>query len=180
LVRPTAVRVLPGQAILFAGIAYNALGVLIDVETFAWLERILVLCFYIASADIDCVSSSAPMRRWRSSWRPAFASKYHLPPNFTNGTGKGQSSSPTRRNARLPSLDLRRRFSFGGLCSEGGSTLTVLRVFTRENDIVTIGSENHFQSLHVKLLSCVDKFIGSLLGSVEHLCVHAGGYGRGF
>jgi len=28
---------------------------LIDVETFAWLERILVLCFYIASADIDCV-----------------------------------------------------------------------------------------------------------------------------
>jgi len=60
-------------------------------------------------------------------------------------------------------------FLFAGLCSEVGSTLTVLRVFTRENDIVTIGSENLFQSVHVKLLSCVDKFISSLLGSVEHL-----------
>src|SRR2546429_6910292 len=53
-------------------------------------------------------------------------------------------------------------------------------LFTRENDIVTIGSENHFQNVYVKLLSCVDKFISSLLGSVEHLCVHARGYGRGF
>jgi len=51
----------------------------------------------------------------------------------------------------FPSLDLWTRFSFCGLCSEVGSTLTVLRVFTRENDIVTIGSENLFQSVHVKL-----------------------------
>src|SRR5215472_6262373 len=42
------------------------------------------------------------MRRWRSSSRPAFPSKNHLSPFFTIGTGNGQSSSPTRRNALFP------------------------------------------------------------------------------
>src|SRR5690348_6803404 len=52
---PTAIRVLPTQAILPAGVAYNALGVLIYIEAFAGLERILVLRVHIASADINSV-----------------------------------------------------------------------------------------------------------------------------
>src|SRR5690348_15731548 len=53
--------------------------------------------------------------------------------------------------------------------------LTVLRVFTGENDIVTIGPENLLQGFNVKFPGRVDKFISCLLGSVEHLCAHASG-----
>ena len=49
-------------------------------------------------------SSFAPMRRYSSSCRPALLSKNHFPPLFTSGTGKGQSSFPTSRNARVPAL----------------------------------------------------------------------------
>jgi len=70
------------------------------------------------------------------------------------------------------------RFSFSGLCSEVGSTLTVLRVFTRENDSSSSGPKS-LPNVHVKL-SARRQFISSLLGSVEHLCAHASGYGRGF
>src|SRR6516225_3354564 len=49
-------------------------------------------------------SSLLPIRRYRSSWRPAFASKCHLSPAFTIGTGNGQSSLPTNRTARFAVL----------------------------------------------------------------------------
>ena len=52
---PTTVRVLPSQAILLAGGAYDSLGVLVDVEAFTRLERIRVLRFYVTSADINRV-----------------------------------------------------------------------------------------------------------------------------
>ena len=42
-----------------------------------------------------------PIRRARSSWRPALASNDHLSFFLTIGTGKGQSSLPRSRNARL-------------------------------------------------------------------------------
>src|SRR5262249_38635409 len=42
------------------------------------------------------------MRRYKSSCLPALPSKDHFPALFTNGTGKGQSSLPTSRNARVP------------------------------------------------------------------------------
>src|SRR5882724_11441563 len=57
---PATVRVLPCQAILFAGSAYNALGVLVCIVSFALLECVFVLRFYVAAADINSVKLIAP------------------------------------------------------------------------------------------------------------------------
>src|SRR5215471_17933807 len=47
-------------------------------------------------------SSLAPILRYRSSCRPAFASNDHLAPFFTMGTGNGQFPLPTMTKARFP------------------------------------------------------------------------------
>jgi len=49
-------------------------------------------------------SSLEPMRRKRTSWRPALVSKIHFPALFTSGIGSGQSSLPTEMMARLEFL----------------------------------------------------------------------------
>src|SRR5262245_11488153 len=52
---PTTVRVLPCQTILFAWSAYNALSVLIRLVAIALLKCIFVLCFHVATANINSV-----------------------------------------------------------------------------------------------------------------------------
>src|ERR1700758_4120437 len=52
---PTAVWVLPCQAVLFAGSAYNALGVLVHVIAFALLQCVFMLCFQ-ARTEVDKVN----------------------------------------------------------------------------------------------------------------------------
>ena len=84
-------------------------------------------------------SSLAPMRRYRSSCRPALLSKNHFPPLFTSGTGKGQSSLPTRRNARLRVLGVHGdALLFAGLSGEISGVLPVLREFAAEYNVIAV------------------------------------------
>src|SRR5690242_16142518 len=168
---PTAILVLPAQAILFAGVADNALGVLVYVEAFAWLERILVLRVHIPSTDIDCVqlvSANAAMEEFL----PAGSGiEVPLVPRLHERHRKRPVLVAHEQESPVPLLWVHANvFLFASFCSEISSSLTVLRVFTRENNVVAIRSEDFFKSVHVKLLGRFDKFIGSLLRSVEHLC----------
>src|SRR3974390_536663 len=57
------------------------------------------------------------MRRYRSSCLPAFPSNRHLSFFFTRGTGNGQSSSPTNKNARFPVFGSTETLSFSRACA---------------------------------------------------------------
>jgi len=83
--------------------ADDALGVLVHVVTIALLKGVFVLRVYITVADIygvQFIGTNSTIEHFR---RPALASKNHLSPNFTSGTGKGQSSLPTREKRAVPS-----------------------------------------------------------------------------
>jgi len=122
------------------------------------------------------------MRRWRSSWRRVpFIELNHLPSQLHQRYREGPSSSPTRRNARLPffgSMD--NAFVLRALCTSrkhaDGPAVIHLRERYRHHR-----ARKSLPSVHVQLLSCVDKFSAACLGSVEHFAFHPrpSGYCRG-
>jgi len=78
----------------------------------------------------------------------------------------------------LPSLESMDTLFFLRASERSGMHATVLRVFT-ERRYRHHRAENLFQSVHVKLLSCGDKVISSLLRSVDIFAFTPAGYGRG-
>src|SRR6516225_8720399 len=52
---PAAVRVLPGQTILFARSTHDALGILVHLIAITFPECVFLLRFYVAPADLDRV-----------------------------------------------------------------------------------------------------------------------------
>jgi hypothetical protein len=66
------------------------------------LDGIFVLRLRVSVAYFNRVEFIGPDAMNKRSCRPAFLSKNHFSPLFTNGMGNGHSSLPTKRKARLP------------------------------------------------------------------------------
>ena len=127
-----------------------------------------MLRFHVAVAD----ARSRPVRLRRCGGRAIPACRLSRRktisrPVCTSGTGNGQSSSPTRRNARSPSSGPRKRSSFSGLGGEIRRMLPVLRCLASEDDVVAVGTEDRGERRHVKLLGRIDQRVGGLLRSIE-------------
>jgi len=88
--------------------------------------------------------------------RPALASKNHLSPNFTSGTGKGQSSLPTRRNARFPRLGSTETLFFRRLRRRNHWLSAGLELSPRKYNVLAIRAKNLHESNLVESLGCVD------------------------
>ena len=118
-------------------------------------------------------SSLAPMRRYRSSCLPALLSKNHLPAQRVSGTGNGQSSSPTSRNARAPVFGIdRNALLLARLGGEIRGVFPVLRHLAAHDDIVPVWAEDLSQGSHVETGGRLDQRVGRLLRGIEHL--HSG------
>src|SRR5262245_6338326 len=150
---PTTVGILPGQTILFAWSAYNALGVLIRTVAIALLKCIFVLCFHVATANIDSVqliASDASVEEFLTASlgikRP-FGTPLHdwhrERPIFIADEEEGAVPFSRIHGDTL---------LFSSLCCEVRSSPPVLWVFTGKNDVLAIRTENFLERALVKLL----------------------------
>src|SRR6516164_9714009 len=171
---PTTVCVLPSQPILFPGGAYNALGVLVHRVAFAWLQCIFNLRFDVAVADVNGIQFIAADATVEQLLAACFGIEIPFATQLYQWGGEWPVFIAHQKKRPVPGLWIgSNAFLFTGLRSEVGGSLTVLRVLTRENDIVAIRTENFFERAYVKLLGRINKCIGSLLRSLERSRTYA-------
>src|SRR6266850_281587 len=148
---------MPGQAILFARGAHNALGVLVHFVTFVPLESIFVLRFHVTAANVNGVqfiAADAPVEELLAA---GFSIEVPLAAQFYERHGKGPvlvAHEEVCTNA-LPWIG-GNALLFARFRSEVRGSLAVLRVFTGKKDIVATRTENLFENALIEFLGRIN------------------------
>src|SRR5712664_2817153 len=148
---------MPGQAILFARGAHNALGVLVHLVTFVLLERIFVLRFHVAAANVNGVqfiATDAPVEELLAA---GFSIEVPLASQFYERHGKGPVLVAHEEECPNALLWIDgNAFLLARFGSEVRGALTVLRVFTGKKDIVATRTKNLFENALIEFLGRIN------------------------
>src|SRR5262249_673387 len=146
------------------GSTNDALGVLIHIIAFAWLEGILVLCFHVAAADVDDVQFVGADAAIEEFLAAGFGVK--RPFTLSLHDGHRERAVLVAYNDECAGAVLRIHrdtLLFSGLGSEVGGALPVLGKLPCKNDVVAAGTEDSLEIGYVELLGGSDEGGGSLL-----------------
>src|SRR5262249_99744 len=158
------IRILPGEAILRAGSAYDVLRVLVHIVPFAFPECVFILCIHVVVADgndVQFVGADAPVEEFLPS---GFRVEVPLVTPLYKGHGERPVRVADDDKGTAPFLRVRRdTLLFASLGRETGSPLPVLGKLTSKNNAVPVGTEDSLEPGLVELLSRIDERSGSVL-----------------
>src|SRR5262249_31825276 len=142
--------------------------VLVRMVAFALLKRIFVLCFHVATANINSVQLIASDATVKEFLAAGFGIKRPLGSHLHDWHGERPVLIADQEVRPVPSLGIQRNaLFFASLGSEVRGSLPVLWVFTGKINVLAIGTENLLESVLVKLFGRRDERVGSLLRGVE-------------
>ena len=175
---PGAIRVLPGQAVLCAGGAYDVLGILIHIVALAFPECVLLLRINVVVAegnDVQFVGADAAVEEFLP---PGLRVEVPLAGSLYNGHGERPVLVADHDKGTVPVIRVQRDILlFASLGREIGSPLPVLWKLTSKHNVVPIRTENSLELRLVELVGRIDERGGSLLWSIKPS--GAGGRTRG-
>jgi hypothetical protein len=144
---------LPSQAILLAGSADDALGVLVHVVSLALLVRVVVLRFYVALADFNGVQFIGADAAIEEFLAAGFGVKVLFVTPLYNRHGERPVFVTHEEECAVPILRIHgNAFLFVGLGSKISGVLPVLRQLAAEYDVLAIGPKNLNERSLVELL----------------------------
>lgn len=148
---------MPCQAILFAGSAYNPLGILVRIVALALLKCIIVLRFHVAAADVNGVQFIASDATIEELLAAGLGIKCPFGAQLHDWHGERPVLVAHEEECPVVFFGIHGdAFLFASLGSEVSGSLPVLGVFTGKDYVLAAGTENFHESALVKLLGRSD------------------------
>src|SRR6516164_9007036 len=178
-----AIRVSPGQSVVFARSADDVLCELVHLVALALLERVVVLGFHIAPADLDgvqLITADAPSQQLLAT---GCGVERPLTAVFRHRDRSRPILFPHDQDRVIRVLGVYAYVLVRAcLRSKLRRPLAVLHGVAARDQIFLPGPEDLRERRDVKLVGCCDEGVSGLLGGVESLCPGArtsGGSRRG-
>src|SRR5260370_40282343 len=154
---PASIRVLPSESVLFARSADNPLGILVYLVALAFLQRIFVLRFHVATTDVDGIEFVAA----DTAIEQLSAARFRIKGPFVTHLHNRYRERPVlvAHKKECPIAGLRihgNAFLFARLRRKVHSPLSILGVLAGEIDVLATGAKNIGESTFVKFFGRID------------------------